>query len=80
MEDIILKKVLTLPKFQKDIQEFIERTGADYIDAVLNYCEKHNIEIDTIATLIKSSVKLKSHIQSEAEDLNFLPKSAKLPI
>lgn len=80
MEDIILKKVLTLPKFQKDIQEFIERTGADYIDAVLNYCNKNNIEIDTIAALIKSSVKLKSHIQSEAEDLNFLPKGSKLPI
>lgn len=78
--EIILSKTLTLQRFQKEIQEFIDRTGADYIDAVLSYCEKNNIEYETVASLIKSSVKLKSAIQLEAENLNFIPKTSRLPV
>jgi len=52
----------------------------DYIDAVVFYCEKHNIEIETAASIIKSNPKFRLKLQSSAEDLNFLPKRAKLPI
>jgi hypothetical protein len=52
----------------------------NYLDAVILYCEENSIEIETAATLIKGSSKFKARIQDDAEELNFLPKSRKLPI
>jgi hypothetical protein len=52
----------------------------NHLDAVILYCEENNIEIETAASLIKGSSKLKAKIQDNAEELNFLPKSRKLPI
>jgi hypothetical protein len=49
-----------------------------YMDAVVWYCERENIEVEVAAKLI--SAVLKSKIEAEAQDLNFLPKTAKLPI
>ena len=44
------------------------------------HCEKNNIEVESIASLIKSNENIKSKIQIEAENLNFLPKTARLDI
>jgi hypothetical protein len=52
----------------------------EYIDAVLHFCEVTGLEIESAASLIKSSAKMKASIQNEAEELNYLPKSAKLPL
>ena len=48
------------------------------MEAVLDYCEKNNIEPDTIKPLVTKSLKEK--IESDARELNFLPKVAQLPI
>jgi len=52
----------------------------EYIEAVMYYCNENDIEIETAAALIKGSAKMKAKIQFEAENLNYLPKSGKLPI
>lgn len=52
----------------------------EYIDAVVKLCEEENIEIETAAYWIKKDPTIKSFIQSEAENLNFLKKTARLPI
>jgi hypothetical protein len=49
-----------------------------YMDSVLYYCEQNEMEPETAATLITG--KLKQKIREEAENLNFLPKTAKLPV
>ena len=66
--------------FLKSIEEFVADKKCDYMDAVILYCEENEIEIEAAASLIKSSSKIKAKIQFEAEELNYLPKSAKLPI
>jgi hypothetical protein len=48
------------------------------MDAVLYYCESNNMEPETAGSLING--KLKQRIREEAEVLNFLPKTARLPI
>jgi len=58
----------------------VYQTDTEYIDAVVEWCAKHNIEVETAASIIKSTPTLKSKIQMEAEDLNVLPKTARLPI
>ena len=52
-----------------------------HLDACLDYARTANIEIETIASLIKGSQVLKSKIQADAEDQRLLKiSSAKLPI
>ena len=48
------------------------------MEAVLDYCEKNNIEPDTIKPLKTKSKKEK--IECNARELNFLPRTAVLPI
>jgi predicted metallopeptidase len=62
------------------IEEIVSKHNISYIDAVVLYCEKNNIEIESLAKLIKSNTMLKAKLQLEAESLNFLPKSNTLPI
>jgi len=51
-----------------------------YLDAVVHYCEKRNIEIESIGDFIRKNALLRSKIQEDAESLNYLEKSAQLPI
>jgi len=72
-------KILNLSFFE-DIKKIIDTKGVSYIDAVIYYCEKNNVEIETVAAVIKSNSKLKSCIQIEAEDLNMMKeKYSRLP-
>lgn len=72
--------VKTVKDFQEEIDKLVKGKGMEYIDAVLHFCETTGMEIESAAALIKSSAKMKANIQNEAEDLNYLPKSAKLPL
>ena len=65
-------------EFYIKIQELVEQTKLSYMDAVLHYCDQNGMEPETAAQLING--KLKAQIREEAEELNFLPKTAKLPI
>lgn len=67
-------------QFMQEIDKLVEEKSLDYIEAVLYYCEQHDIEIETAASLIKSSAKMKAKVQLEAENLNYLPRSGKLPL
>ena len=68
----------TSNEFYTKIQELVEETRLSYMDAVLHYCDQNGMEPETAAQLING--KLKAQIREEAEELNFLPKTAKLPI
>ena len=66
--------------FAQEIEILHKSQDIDYIDAVIFWCEKNNIEVDLIAEYIKKDTVLKSKIQVEAELLNILKKGARLPI
>lgn len=72
--------MLTPQKFYHDIETLVVELKTDYMDAIVHYCEKNNIEIETVASIIKSNSKFRAIIQNEGEDLNLLPKTAKLPL
>ena len=52
----------------------------EFIDAVIQWCDMNNTEVEYAAALIKRDPYILSNIQVEAEDLNFLKKCARLPI
>jgi len=77
---IILSGMLTKQTFLSEIESLVKNKKLDYMDAVIYYCERNNIDVETAAVFVKDCQKMKSKIQEEAEALNFLPKGAKLPI
>lgn len=80
VDDVITSKAMTSEKFVKEIENLVKTYNLDYMDAVVHYCEKNNIEIEAAAGIIRSNIRIKARLQEEAEDLNFMPKRAKLPV
>jgi hypothetical protein len=66
--------------FVKEIDKLASVKNLTYFDAVMHYCESNNIEVETAASLIKQSTVLKARIQIEAENLNLVRRSGRLPI
>ena len=75
-----IKTLKSSTEFLHNIDLIVKEKRLDYIDAVVYYCEKNNIELETAASVILNSSYMRYNIQVEAENLNFIPKSAKLPI
>ena len=68
----------TAKEFHVKIEDIVQDTSMTYMDAVLFYCEQNGMEPETAGSLING--KLKQKIREEAEELNFLPKTARLPV
>tara|TARA_R100000005_G_C4991053_1_gene198443 strand:+ start:1957 stop:2175 length:219 start_codon:yes stop_codon:yes gene_type:complete len=63
-------------QFSEEVEKIAEKSGS-YIDAVLQLCDKHNIEPQVAAKIISKPIKEK--IESEGRDSNLLPSVTKLP-
>ena len=68
----------TTSEFYITIQALVQKTKLSYMDAILHYCDMNGMEPETAAQLVNT--KMKAQIREEAENLNFLPKTAKLPL
>ena len=75
-----LENFRTPTEFLQEIEALVKDKKMEYIDAVIHYCNEQGIELETAASLIKSSMVMKAKIQDEAENLGYLQRSAKLPL
>lgn len=66
--------------FYLDIERHMTTSNVSVMEACIEWCSKRNIEIEYVATLIANNPKLKSKLQCEAEELNFIKKSQRKPI
>jgi len=66
--------------FVEEIEKLCKDKNIEYIDAIVFWCEKNNLEIETAAYWIKKDPVMKSKVQVEAENLNVLKRGARLPI
>ncbi len=80
LEKVIEKKFLTAAKFSMEIENIVANEKINYIDAICQYCEMNDIEVDSIAKLV--SKPLKERLKYDAINLNFMKKTsrAKLPL
>lgn len=72
--------IKTPSDFVIEIEMIVKNKNCEYMDAVILYCERHNIEVETIAALIKHNAILKARLQYEAENMNMMKKTNRLPI
>lgn len=73
-------KMIDSGHFLQEVERLTNETGCDYMEAVIHLAEAKGLEIETVASMIKGSSKAKSVLQESAERLNYLPKTARLPI
>ena len=72
--EIPFNPVKSVKDFQDEIDKLVKNKGMEYIEAVVYFCETTGLEIESAASLIRSSAKMKAVIQNEAENLNYLPR------
>jgi len=62
--------VMTTAKFSKMIVELSNDLGVSLMDAIVHYCDRNNIEIETAAKLCNK--KVKEQIKVEAIELKMV--------
>ncbi len=81
LEEIFKEKFYCSRKFAEEIESIAhDNNGMKYIDAIIFFCEKNNIDVESVPKLI--SKPLKEKLKAEAMDLNLLKRTslAKLPL
>jgi len=75
---IITKKFRSPNEFSLYIESRVAAQDISYMEAIIQYCEEVDIDIESISKLINQS--LKDKVQIEAEDGNYFKKRGKLPL
>lgn len=63
-------------EFAKAIEKIVAETEYNHIEAIVEYCNETGLELELAPSLINTNLKAK--IESDAQDLNLLPKTARL--
>jgi hypothetical protein len=72
-------KLKSSKEFSDEIEKQVSKLNSSYIDTITYYCEKNNLEIENVVSLLSPFIKEK--IKYEAEGLNMVRKSTEqLPL
>jgi len=69
---------MTPKRFSLVIERLVREKELNYMDAILYYCEEHQLEPEDIRKYVSRTLKEK--VEVTAQELNYLPKTAVLPI
>ena len=76
LEKALESKFFCHSKFAQEIESLVQiNEDMNYIDAIVYFCEKNNIDVESVPKLI--SKPLKEKIKYEAMELNFLKKTSR---
>jgi hypothetical protein len=68
-------KFMTTARFSQEVEKIAYENSMNYIDAIVFYCEKNGIEIETVSKLI--SKPLKEKLKYDAQKLNYIKKTSR---
>jgi len=66
---------MTTAKFSQEVEKVAFENEMNYIDAIVFYCEKNEIEIESVPKLI--SKPLKEKLKYDAQKLNFMKRTSR---
>ena len=81
LDELIENKFYCAKRFTEAIENIaVENKGMSYVDAIVHFCEKNNLDVESVPKLITKPLKEK--LKGEAMELNLLKRTshAKLPI
>jgi hypothetical protein len=75
-ERVLEKKFFCPTKFAQEIEVLVKNNkDMNYIDAIIHFCEKNSIDLESVPKLI--SKPLKEKIKYDAMELNFLKRTSR---
>lgn len=66
-------------KYLEEITEFCNNNSISLIEGIIHYCERHNLEVEYIASLVKKDSIMKAKLSLEAQKLNIIKREVQLP-
>ena len=81
LEKVMESKFFCPTRFADEIETLVlQNAEMNYIDAIVYFCDKNSIDVESVPKLIPKPLKEK--IKFEAQELNFLKRTsrAKLPL
>jgi hypothetical protein len=76
LEKVLESKFFCPARFAQEIETLVHSEDKmSYIDAIIHFCEKNSIDVESVPKLI--SKPLKEKIKYEAMELNFLKKTSR---
>ena len=76
LEKVLESKFFCPTKFAQEIETLVQvNVEMNYIDAIVQFCEKNSFDLESVPKLI--SKPLKEKIKCEATELNFLKKTSR---
>ena len=57
-----------------DIEQEAEQKDLTFLEAIVDWCEKNNVEVELLAVEIRKNEKYRIKMQLEAERLNYIKK------
>ena len=75
LEKAMESKFLTPTKFSMEIEKIVAEEKINYIDAICQYCEVNDIEIQSVTKLVTKP--LKERLKYDAIQLNFMKKTSR---
>ena len=73
MEDLKAEQIL------KEIAKWVN-DDVSFLDALAHYADKQDLEVKLIGEIVRRSPILKAMVREDAEKLNMLEKTSRLPI
>ena len=81
LEKVLASKFFSSAGFAQEIEKLVQvNKDMNYIDAIVHFCDKHSLDLESVPKLI--SKPLKEKIKYDAQQLNFMKRTtrAKLPV
>lgn len=78
MDEQTEEKFLTKKSFSAMIESFVFQNKMSYMDSIVHLCEKNGLELEDIKKYLSPTIV--EHLESEARQLNFLPKQNTLDV
>ena len=81
LEKVLENKFFCPTRFAQEIEQLVLlNKDMNYIDAIVHFCDKHSLDLESVPKLI--SKPLKEKIKYDAQQLNFMKRTtrAKLPV
>lgn len=80
ISDTVFRNDMNTKSVANEILTFATVNNVGIMDSALHYASRANVELETIGNIILKSPALMEKITIEAENLNFIPKTSRLPL
>lgn len=75
-----VEKRFNANSFAEAVEKLVRDESLDYLEAIMEVCERNDLEPEAAATIIKKSDVIRSKLEATCRHRRILPKVAELPL